>query len=256
MQMDFPSRAQLADALFQCACMKTPQSRAQIAGNLPAEIQQRLTPGGSNIQEIHELISVCQQFPAGLDVLFEVVKYFEGASSLSWKNLDRVIRDIRRGSSPVASTAPAGDKPDVPATDFLYDVFLSHSSADKPSVIRLADRLEDEAGLRTFLDKRHLVPGEPWMEALERALDESATFAVLIGPGGLGPWQNEEMRAALVKCVNDRKRRVITVLLPGADKTIPPFLSRYTWVDFGAGLEDGEAFDRLTAGILGQPPGR
>jgi hypothetical protein len=58
-----------------------------------------------------------------------------------------------------------------------YDVFLSHNSTDKPAVEALARRLSDEAGLSPFLDKWHLVPGEPWQEALEEALDKSRTCA-------------------------------------------------------------------------------
>lgn len=61
----------------------------------------------------------------------------------------------------------------------------------------LARKLEDEAGLKPFLDKWHLVPGEPWQEALEKALDEAKTCAVFIGSGGISPWENEEMRSAL-----------------------------------------------------------
>jgi len=78
-----------------------------------------------------------------------------------------------------------------------YDVFLSHNSADKLEVETLARRLEDEAHLTPFLDKWHLVPGNPWQEALERALDRSDTCAVFIGPTGIGPWHHEEMRSAL-----------------------------------------------------------
>ena len=58
-----------------------------------------------------------------------------------------------------------------------YDVFLSHHSADKPDVERLARRLVDEENLRPFLDIWHLVPGEPWQEALEAALDASNACA-------------------------------------------------------------------------------
>jgi hypothetical protein len=57
------------------------------------------------------------------------------------------------------------------AEEIRYDVFLSHNSQDKPAVEILARRLTDEASLRPFLDKWHLVPGEPWQEALEEALD-------------------------------------------------------------------------------------
>src|SRR3954447_10647836 len=116
-----------------------------------------------------------------------------------------------------------------------YDVFLSHSSADKPAVEKLARKLLD-AGLSPFLDKWNLVPGEPWQEALEEALDSSRTCAVFLGPSGIGPWQNEEMRAALQSRVSERGFRVIPVLLPQAHtparRELPRFLTRLTWVDF------------------------
>ena len=73
-------------------------------------------------------------------------------------------------------------------------VFLSHSSADKPAVEELARRLAKE-GIQAWLDKWHLIPGDPWQPAIENALAESETCAVFVGPSGFGPWQNEEMRA-------------------------------------------------------------
>lgn len=143
---------------------------------------------------------------------------------------------------------------------YLYDVFLSHHGSDKPLVEIIATRLEDEAGLKPFLDKWHLVPGEPWEEELEEALDRSATCAVFLGPSGLGAWHNEEMRAALDERVRNKSFRVVPILLPGAEpkdkSTLPRFLRRLTWVDFRAGLGDQEAFHRLVAGIKGLPPGR
>ena len=47
-----------------------------------------------------------------------------------------------------------------------YDVFLSHNSADKDVVETVARRLEEEAKLHPFLDKWHLIPGNPWQEEL------------------------------------------------------------------------------------------
>jgi hypothetical protein len=138
-----------------------------------------------------------------------------------------------------------------------YDVFLSHNSADKPVVEALARRLR-AAGFNVWLDAWRLVPGEPWQEALEEGLDRSRTVVIAIGPAGIGPWQNEEMRVALDTRVRNRAYRVIPLLLPGADlrrHPLPRFLVRLTWVDFRAGLEDAGAFERLLAGIRGQPPG-
>ncbi len=133
-----------------------------------------------------------------------------------------------------------------------YDVFLSHNSGDKPAVEELARKLRGQ-GLAPFLDKWHLVPGEPWQEALEAALAESSTCAVFLGPGGISAWENEEMRAALEEQAQNPGFRVIPVLLPGTTmpetEGLPRFLRRRTWVDFRSGLEDREALKRLVAGI-------
>ncbi len=141
-----------------------------------------------------------------------------------------------------------------------FDVFLSHNSADKPAVEALAQRLL-AADLQPWLDSWNLVPGEPWQEGLEEALDTCATCAVFLGPSGIGPWHNEEMRVALDRRARDRTRtfRVIPILLPGADpadpNTLPRFLGRMTRVDFRGGLDDAEAFRRLMAGVRGIAPG-
>jgi hypothetical protein len=138
-----------------------------------------------------------------------------------------------------------------------YDVFLSHASRDKAQVEELAYRLKRRR-LKPFLDKWHLVPGEPWQEGIEEALNQSRTFAIFLGPGDLGPWQNEEMRDALDTRTRDKSRRVIPVLLPGAsmpdEKALPRFLRRLTWVDFRRGLDDPQALHRLLCGIKGIPP--
>jgi tetratricopeptide (TPR) repeat protein len=142
--------------------------------------------------------------------------------------------------------------------DKQYDVFLSHNSKDKVAVERIAHKLR-AASLNLFLDKWHLVPGEPWQESLEDALDASATVAVFIGSSGISPWHNEELRVALNTRTRDKSFRVIPVLLPGAvrpdQKLLPHFLSRLTWVDFSSGLDDQDAFHLLLSGIRGQPPG-
>jgi CheY-like chemotaxis protein len=139
-----------------------------------------------------------------------------------------------------------------------FDVFLSYQRTDQEAVKYLARRFR-EAGLQAWLDRWNLIPGEPWQEAVEKALDDCATCAVFWGPRGLGPWQNEEMRAALERRVRERSHRVIPVLLPGCpepeEAEIPPFLKRVTWVDFRKGLDNSEAFKNLVAGIRGMAPG-
>ena len=89
-----------------------------------------------------------------------------------------------------------------------------------------------------------------WQPAIEKAVAESETCAVFIGPSGLGPWQNEEMRAAIDRRVreSDRRFRVIPVLPPGAERaersSLPTFLAATTWVEFRDSLDDSDAFHR------------
>src|SRR5580692_10754560 len=141
-----------------------------------------------------------------------------------------------------------------------FHVFLSHSNADKPAVEELARRFAKE-GIQAWLDKWHLIPGDPWQPALEKALAESRTCVVFVGPSGFGPWQNEEMRAAIDQRVRDsgRRFRVIPVLLPGAERaersSLPSFLAATTWVEFRDSLDDQDAFRRLVCGIRGVEPG-
>jgi tetratricopeptide (TPR) repeat protein len=141
-----------------------------------------------------------------------------------------------------------------------FDVFLSHATPDKPLVEELARRLV-RANLKPWLDTWNLIPGTAWQPEIEAALDACAACAVIIGPGGLGPWHHEEMRLAIDQRVGDRQRpfRVIPVLLPGVERPerskLPGFLVATTWVEFRQTLDDPEAFHRLVCGIRGVEPG-
>ncbi|MEA2174921.1 MAG: hypothetical protein QOD00_2513 [Blastocatellia bacterium] len=45
------------------------------------------------------------------------------------------------------------------SNNFQYDVFISHSSGDKPAVLELAGRLKAD-GLRVWLDEWQIQPGD------------------------------------------------------------------------------------------------
>jgi TIR domain/Effector-associated domain 2 len=268
-----PSKFKLVAALLGCGCMKDAESRNQVVAQLPDEIGQKIQRFTVARQDVVNIVNTCLQFDDGLEKLLEVIEFFEG-DSLAWREVRRVSDEMNNAAHarPVAAAMPRTPDPGKPtvgaaapsistvASGNKYDVFLSHNSQDKLAVEKLAVRLEDEAGLKPFLDKWHLVPGEPWQEALEVALDASATCAVCLGPNGIGPWENEELRSALDERVRDKTLRVIPVLLPGANpkdpQTLPRFLRRLTWVDFRGGVESEEAFRLLLAGIRGQAPGR
>jgi TIR domain-containing protein len=136
-----------------------------------------------------------------------------------------------------------------------FDVFLSHNSKDKPSARRLKERLV-ERKLTVWFDEDELRPGVSWQRLLEAGIRQSRSVAVLVSDDGLGPWENEEMEAALRLAVKD-SRAVIPVLLPGAPDGVelPLFLESRGWVDLRPDMAAQE-LDRLVWGITNQKPNR
>ena len=66
-----------------------------------------------------------------------------------------------------------------------FDIFLSHNSADKDSVERIAEKLQTE-GVKPWLDKWCLVPGQPFQDQLANALKSCRTCGIFVGQNGVG----------------------------------------------------------------------
>ena len=141
--------------------------------------------------------------------------------------------------------------------DEVYDIFLSHSHSDAKWVENLARKLEDQEGLRVWLDKWVLIPGEPWTQNLEKGLSQAKACAVLLGEDIPDGWFRKEIGRANNRQAGETTFRVIPVLLPGTtEEHTVDFLDLYTWVDFREDENYDEAFRRLVAGIRGISPGR
>jgi len=134
-----------------------------------------------------------------------------------------------------------------------FDCFLSHNSRDKPAVRALAVALRAR-GIAVWLDEEQLRPGLSAQKQMDAGIRQSRSIAVLVGADGLGPWEQEEMEAALSLAVRDRWP-VIPVLLPDAPGSpeLPSFLASRTWVDLRASASgDGPAgLASLIWGITG-----
>lgn len=113
-----------------------------------------------------------------------------------------------------------------------FDVFLCHSSADKPAVREIDRRLRD-AGIRTWLDEDQVPLGLPWQPVLEASIQDINSAMVLVGPSGQGPWQRAEIWAILDEFMR-RSCPVIPVILPeasGGPPELPLFLRQMMWLD-------------------------
>jgi hypothetical protein len=135
-----------------------------------------------------------------------------------------------------------------------FDVFLSHSSKDKPQVEWLAEQLQQH-GLRPFLDKWDLRAGGSWRKDLEAALEHSKTAVVFFGPHGVGPWHDAEIDVLLDQATTRRNDfRVTSILLPGATlDAVPKFLRRLGRLDFSAQWEDPSHVQELVSFVTGSP---
>lgn len=135
-------------------------------------------------------------------------------------------------------------------TTSKFDVFLSHNSKQKEVVGQLLRELK-KLELVVWYDEEQLRPGVPWMQLLEEGINNSNSVAVLVGSDGLGPWENEEMHAALALAVKN-KRPVIPVLLPdcATEPKLPMFLENRTWVDMRGGFTK-KTLQNLKWGVTG-----
>ena len=128
---------------------------------------------------------------------------------------------------------------------------------------RQAQHAKQLPNISPWLDSWNLIPGDPWQKAIEAELESCSACLVFIGPTGIGPWQNEEMRHAIERRVasqeTDRPFRVIPVMLPKARRPqrsqLPKSLTSVAWVEFRSTLDDPAVFRRLLCGIRGVAPG-
>jgi len=128
-------------------------------------------------------------------------------------------------------------------TDFQYDVFLSHNSADKPRVRNLAERLK-QVGLRVWFDEWVIKAGDDIYLAIERGLEAARVQVLCLSPAALGSeWVALERSTVLFRDPTNKGRRFVPLLL--ADSALPDTLRRYKYVDFRQ--ESPAAFDELLA---------
>ena len=69
-------------------------------------------------------------------------------------------------------------------TSQLFDVFLCHNSIDK-TIVRLIAQALEERNVRVWLDEEQLIPGRPWVDALEEICLITRAAAIMVGKDSL-----------------------------------------------------------------------
>ncbi len=132
--------------------------------------------------------------------------------------------------------------------NYIYDVFLSHNSLDKPAVRKIAEQLRND-GLRVWFDEWILQPGDDIHLKIEEGLESSRTLVLVMSPNALASeWTMLERNTVLFRDPSNRERRFIPLLL--ADCKMPDTLRRYLYIDFRkAGIA---AYQQLLNACLGK----
>lgn len=131
-----------------------------------------------------------------------------------------------------------------------FDVFLSYHSGDSAWVVELKNALKRK-GMRVWLDKEQIRPGDLFVNALEMAIQSCGSVAIIVSAAALrSPWVQEEYNRALTLANSyDHTLRLIPILLEGTQ--LPGFLASREWVDFTDPTHFDRGVERLVWGISG-----
>ena len=132
-----------------------------------------------------------------------------------------------------------------------FDVFLSYHSGDADWVVTLKEALE-ASGVRVWLDRDQIRPGDRFVSVLEEALTRVACVVVVVSAGSLrSSWVQDEYHRALTLANTTAGGLRLIALLVG-DAEPPGFLANRDWVDFRDQAEFAEKVDELVFGITGR----
>lgn len=109
-------------------------------------------------------------------------------------------------------------------------VFISHSSKDKPFVRKLATDIE-KLKISVWLDEKKIKPGDSIPTAIGKGLKDSDFVIVVLSHNSTGSnWFNFECDIALMNSIANPDKKTIPILLD--DCLIPEILKGLAYADF------------------------
>jgi len=115
-------------------------------------------------------------------------------------------------------------------------VFISHAKEDAQFAHRLADDLR-RLGVQVWIAPESIHPGESWVDAIERGLEESSHTVSVLTPKALkSRWVKKETEVAIAQ---ERKGRIQVIPLDVDPCAVPLLLSSYQMVSFRQDYDAG-----------------
>jgi hypothetical protein len=130
----------------------------------------------------------------------------------------------------------------------MYDMFISHSAADKAWVYKLANRISGEyfqgRQLRVWFDEWAIKPGDYILDSLELGIEKSRFIAIVLTPDSVkSDWVKLERIIFQTSDPLGRTKKLIPLLL--RDCEIPPALKAVKYIDFRDARNFERAFSEL-----------
>jgi len=124
----------------------------------------------------------------GLDLTYEGLHYFDEKSEVSSSNIE-------------------------PKSRKMYDVFLSHASADKLDYIDNLKHTLDILGIDVFYDKDTIEWGDNWKEKIYEGLEKSEFAIIVISEHFFGrEWTEEELKNLLERQNAEGQKLILPIV--------------------------------------------
>ena len=123
-------------------------------------------------------------------------------------------------------------------------VFLCHSSADKPAVRELYQKLSAEPWIQPWLDEKKLLPGQDWDLAIEKAVEESDAVIAFISNSSVTKegYIQKELRFILDIALTKPEEEIFVIPLRLEDCQPPRRLRTFHYVDYFPQAQQETAF--------------
>ena len=126
-------------------------------------------------------------------------------------------------------------------------IFLSHNSADKDFVRRLAADL-DSQGIKCWLDEAEIKVGESLIEKIRDGIDSFEYVAAILSPNSIASaWVQKELDVAMNLEISGRRVKVLPVMYRKCE--LPGFLLGKKYADFTDESKYNEAFAELVRSV-------
>ena len=136
----------------------------------------------------------------------------------------------------------------------MINVFLSHSSIDKPFARRLTNDLKVN-DVNVWLDEEQIRPGQSIVGRINNGLAKNDFVLLVVSASFLkSEWATWEANTSIAAAVNNKASTVIPLLIDDVWDSAPPLLADKLYVDFrkhGNIVEYRHSLRRLTAFLTG-----